>query len=821
MAYLGILPEAPSFSTQLARGLGSGIGSGINQGISLAEKLAGTRQRQTAARDKLASRAWEKTPRYLKAYHPSLSGNPKAEQEVADFAAKILRSDPNISEDEAFSMAADAYKKSRKSAPEEDEGYFEKRRRKEEGGGEGLLERIVNSLSPTKEDIGPETPEEALKRQKRGRFTKEERSAREYPFGLASMIKKSPAKTAGYLGAGVVEPIESLSSFLGGTLPSEWFGQEKGSSRTPLSDFIKRKLGFEELSSEGKSYAETAAGLGSVIPFEGLVESTASKFLNRGTQAGIKAAKEAFVGKKVAEETIPGVKEATKPLQGRVAKEVPISATESRMERMSPRERLFETKQQQKVLESQLKQYPKYAEDISKDAAEMAARREKILGPKALETKAQKIEYYSKQLPAVQKDYEKAISRVRALEDQMVKQPELADKIKPLIQAATKQLEESQFLLKQTLNNAKTGSSKVGIEAMREAAQKKVLEISEKIGANEEILLKKADYNPEFIRQARQLEKKKPLPSTHIDDYFTQVHDGYAKVYKDRIAQLNQEITKLAENRTLSSLHSRQQLNKERVELQKLVDHVDAENAIHRHKLALRQIHERKLAQERLGNFRPIEGKPKVGETAKPQIKEVGRIAESMKTSEGRAKLADDLTDKISKQAKDPKISEKIQSEKGKLKETLEEISRKTEEISNKSSKTASSTKESVKIGKSIAKDIQDLAEALPKGISAIWSTRLGRDLIIGTAVPVIQEIFKEWDIPISSSSILSASIGNPRGAGYRALATSIIKFSIKKYKKETLKSAIRKEDDQKVVNLQKKYGNKLTKEAKQELYGT
>ncbi len=40
MAFRGILPEAPSFGTQLARGLGGGFGSGLSKSADIAQQLA-------------------------------------------------------------------------------------------------------------------------------------------------------------------------------------------------------------------------------------------------------------------------------------------------------------------------------------------------------------------------------------------------------------------------------------------------------------------------------------------------------------------------------------------------------------------------------------------------------------------------------------------------------------------------------------------------------------------------------------------------------------------------------------------------------------
>lgn len=40
MAFLGILPEVPSFGTQLAQGLGSGLSQGFEKGLEFAQKMA-------------------------------------------------------------------------------------------------------------------------------------------------------------------------------------------------------------------------------------------------------------------------------------------------------------------------------------------------------------------------------------------------------------------------------------------------------------------------------------------------------------------------------------------------------------------------------------------------------------------------------------------------------------------------------------------------------------------------------------------------------------------------------------------------------------
>jgi hypothetical protein len=793
MAYRGELTRPESTGERFLREFSRagttlhGIGEGFRKERERKELEISKR---LAAQEKIASKAWKNVPSYLKSQHQSISGNPRAEREIAAYTSELLRSNPDIPEDEALAMAVQTYKNSRNGEVPEGEGYFDKRLRRESSkGNRGIIGDISDYLKPSIEAV------------------------KKKPSLLASELPSAFGKLEQGLAAGN-DPVGTVLTDL-----SRKLFNRGGTSATPermLAAHFRKDLP-EELTAGAEQIGDLEAALLSLgIPIPGIKGKI-------GGLAGKNLAREGTVGGKALQEAAPIAEKLEKApsLKGKVFKEIPSAATESRIERLSPKERLFETKRQQDVLKSQLKQYPRYAEEIAKDAAEMAARREKILGPKALETKAQKIEYFEKQLPGVKKDFEKAIGRVRALEDQLAKQPELKEQIKPLIDAATQQLKESEFLLKQTLNNAKTGSSKVGFEAMREAAQKKVLDVEAKIGEGLDVELPLRDYNPEFVRQAKQLAKKKPIPATKIDDYFTQVHEGYAQVYRDRLNKLDAEIAKLAETRTFPSLHARQQLHKERQVLKKLVDHVDAENAIHRHKLALRQTHERKLAQERLGKLRPTEGKPKVAEAASPQIKEMGRISESMKTSEGRNKIANDFVEKMA--SKNKKIGENLQKEKSSVSEALNDVKKYSEEAKEalKTAPQARTETEAVQKSKAIVHRIRNQMDKLLSKVPLLGKTAEGRDFLVGIIASMFGEFAKENDLPMGSSTIASALLGKRGGAGTRIIGNAFGKWAIKKWKIMNAKSAYKKENDELVDKYRKRYGSKIMKEAREELYGT
>jgi hypothetical protein len=109
-----VLERIPSFGERFAQQFSQGLGRGIETGLSLADRLAGTRARQRASQEKLAGSLSKSVPGYLKNYHPSLEGNPKAMREISSIASEFLRSDPTLSHDEALDLATNAYKEGSK-----------------------------------------------------------------------------------------------------------------------------------------------------------------------------------------------------------------------------------------------------------------------------------------------------------------------------------------------------------------------------------------------------------------------------------------------------------------------------------------------------------------------------------------------------------------------------------------------------------------------------------------------------------------------------------------------------------------------------------
>lgn len=780
-----MIPRVKSTGEKLMQGLGLAAQAIPDMIGEYRKEKSLQEERDRARTEKLLGKSTKDVPAYLKTYQPDIYGDPEALQKITDFYRSILLENPGIDPYNAQNLAIQQYQ---------------------------------NLLAL------PQAGEEG-KQKHFWQMTPEERAAIEYPYHAASYAAKHPGKAAASAGLSVFEPAEMLSTL---ATPSQWGAAYKAGTLSPISDMLREKAGFGELSEEGKEAAGTFELGTSAIPWGGVFKNILRPFkaLSSAIKSGKAVQEAATLGKEAGiaaketgalERVIGEPAEAT--LAGRVSTESPKTGTELRMERAKPSHKLYKEKAQEELRKTQLKKHPKYAEEIASDAADRAMRAEKVLGPRAQTSKALRMQVASQEVPKANADYQKSIARVRALENQLASSPQMASEIQPVLDVAINELRDAEFLLKQTMNNALTGESRVGLEAMRGAAQNKVLNFGNEILEGKEIKLALKDYNPEMIKKAKALPKK-PLEARKTEDFFTQVHGEYQKIYQDRIEKIDQELAALSKEKGMWKVEKQAQLHKEKDILKKLSDHVDAENAIHRHKLALREMHQRKVAQDRFGKLTKAEGKPKVAEAAKPAIEKRAQIAERLKTSEGRAQIADDAIEEVAAKAKTPKEAEQVRAQKETLKDAIEKVHAKGEKIKEKVASGAD-TKTLPQKRKSILNDLSDFIDSFKKGPTAFYQTRLGKDLLLGTAVPVISEILKENGIDIPANPLISAVLGGGglRGSGYRALFSVITKKLIETYKKSVYREARKTHDRTKVASLKKKYPRKLTKAVEEESY--
>lgn len=774
-----ILPEVPSFGTQLARGLGGGIGQGLSQATQLALQLMGERRKNI---DKNLSALPSTIQKYVKdlGYKETLARDPKKLAQLNEMTRKLVSQgqDPT---DALNSIFPAFLSEGKKGSP---------LRQQEASAPESKAK--LSFLPGTEER--PTRPESGLLQGMKGRpdvaLKAAPASAAHLVEGLVPLLplaqQKSPRLTSKQLLSGK-EPWKSEKYF---RTHSEILTEKLTEGMTPEEkEMFHRDVQVQTLA---PSLALAAADIGPAVA-EGISGLRAA----RGTKGAPKIPTEAIPREATAPRAEIGAPEDIKPsLQGRVSKEVAETPTEMRIERTEPETRIYNRLENANLREQQVKIFPQYESEIAADAAARASREESRRPKTAVgeASQASRMVEAERALPDVRKAYENSIGRVRALEDEMVKltgaQRETAE---TLLQLAQRDLENAEFELIQTLNNARTGERRVGIPQMEKAAQEKVLKIADQIANGEEIKLAKMDYSPEMIAEANRISKSKKLPARRTDDFYTLVHDAYANQYKGRLAQIEQEIAAAMKDKSMASLYNRQQLGKEKEALNKMIKSAEAENAIHRHKIALREISNRQKAQERFARLKKAEGGDKTSKLARERMwKE--RIEEG-RTPQERAQVIDEAVEQIA--IENPKASDQIKKEGGKLGEAFKKVREEAEKLNPDSVKKASNAKDAAKKARNMFDKLIDDISAFRSNFPYIWRTDLGKDLIFGIAGAIWDEVKKEVDMPLTSGSIIALMGGGRYGRyGRRQVINQIAKWGIAEWQIGKAKAAYERNDE-------------------------
>src|SRR5579859_6833353 len=132
-----ILEEIPSFSTQFARSFGKGVSGGLEKGLSIAQQLAGKREKleaqQQAKREKLAGAASRDFAAFTKQYHPTLFENKDLLNKANGLYQEIISSNPSFSEkdkEKAFALAVKGAQQLSSEMPQEENAgdFFNQKR---------------------------------------------------------------------------------------------------------------------------------------------------------------------------------------------------------------------------------------------------------------------------------------------------------------------------------------------------------------------------------------------------------------------------------------------------------------------------------------------------------------------------------------------------------------------------------------------------------------------------------------------------------------------------------------------------------------------
>lgn len=695
-------------------------------------------------RKKLAARAFKDIPAYAKT-HLNKVLRPEELSGIEDIYSNLLMEHPDMPEQEVRKAAFDMYEsKSRQqgSQPKSD-----------------IVSRLMGQQGMR---ASPEEPEEEkIFRQRHGRYTPEERAELKNPWGVASAIKQNPKQAlAEAVASGIISPIEMFGNIL----------KPKNKFATPAADWLRRKAGIEELDPETQAELGIAGTAASFLPIGRLASMVSKGF---GALKG--ASKLPSVPKLLGSQIAPAeaaaaefspLNQAAKEssLAGRVTKP-PRTATELRVARAEPAQKLSPVKEIVRQRQEQLKNYPKYSEEIVKDSADREIRRaEKI--PKTPVGEAglkQRIAIAQQKMPAIEGAYTRALSRVRSLENALSKTVgEAKNQYSELYKIAKEELKEAQIDLQTGMSNIRSGSAKASVEDSIAAARKKIDSITDAIDEGKEVTLKGYDYSPRLIAEAKALSKKKTLQHMKGDDFYNKIHDRYLKPYQDRLAQVKADI----KSGPITFNHEAYgKLKQEKEILEKMIQSVESEKIIHNHKLALREINETKKARDRFTQLKKVEAKPKVSNVAqekmwKNQMKEA-------RTSQERAKVIDEGIKETA--AKHPEQAEQIHKEGEKLKEA-------TEDILGKAHGPSVKPKDAFAYAKDLAEKLAKFRSDYPR------LAKYGQEILVGVLAALYDDIKKEYDLAVTSGAIISASLGRPGKAWVRVISNQITRKILKEW---------------------------------------
>ncbi len=768
-----ILERPKSFGETFAEGLGQGISSGLTQGLSTAQKLAGTRAKKMEARRKEAGNSFRDVPAYLKNFHDQ-ELRPDELRQLSGIYENLMMQEPDLSKSDALSIALEMYGKSAKGDQQRDSIQSRHKSTAELLG--GLGSKAANAIG------GYFDPAyQAVKKNPKVLAT-------EAPVALAKLTDRKTAEQDPF-GAGV----NHLLSQLGIT------GAPEGSSGKPssMTNMFARQM-RQGMAPEDVEGADRVSDIQSFI---GELFTYPKMKGGGGFSAGRSAAK---IGSKIApaEAAAADFSPAKQAIQesslmGKVTK-APKDATALRMQRTAPQSKMSPVQEIVQQRQKQLKAFPKYEQEIVKDAAEREARRaakvpKTPVGEAGLKAR---IAIAEKKLPNIERAYTTATARVRALENQIAKTSgDAKQAYTDLYDVAKKELSEAQIDLQRARSNLRGDSEKYTVEEATKRARAKVDNITDTIAAGKEVKLSGRDYSPRMIAEAKALGKKKKLAHMKGDDFYNQIHEDYLKPYRTRLSEVNAD---LKSGPIMFNAEGHAALKKEKDVLSKMIESAEAEQTIHNHKLALREINETKKASDRFSTLTKSEKSPKVEKVWKDQFKEA-------KTPAERGKVIDEGVEQAAKSH--PEQAEKIAKEGEKLKSEAESIL-------DKVHGNIPEPKSAKEFAKSIAESIMNFKMAFPQ------LARYGQEILVGVATGIYDDVKKEYDLPIGSGTIASAVLGRGRDAWIRVLTNQITKKALKKWHVHNAKDQYLSNDPEK----RRKWMNQpesVKRKAKKELRGS
>jgi len=829
-------PRNHSFGERLARGFNATAQSTGEKLTKLytdrdkADKLSGAKKK--AAHSKRLDELGTYVDKALKVHSPDLGINRKSVSEISKLASDLIKANPDLANHEALDQAVQKFRTGL-----EKEGTFGDREQGFFGRGSDRLGREAERRGTGALGALGEGREQAFGKLARQQESKEGNfgwagDLAEYLEPAAQLASRNPKQLGKELPGAAIKSAGSLLSIF--TPKSavqhglEQGGFSKGGPSLPqyasqkLADQVN-KFTRKDMSEEDQQAAEVMSDAESMV-IDLLGPEGARKLFAKGATKLSKAAKSAQRSQ-LAEDLIPkapkgkpkvkGASEdeiisadkfipkgpgTVKPLTDRVTKGPANKATQRRMERHKTPEKIPDREREIKFREEELKQAPRRTKQIAESEEKGRLSREKKtnLGPKGQESKARRQKEAQEKLPDLQASFRRTSERLRSLEDKVDKSVGKGkQQMEDLLKDAAKDFQEADSALQAGIANLKGHSVKEGVGGMTRSGQRIVTDIQDQIASGKPVKLSLSNYNPKHITKANALSKGKPLPKAGHNDAYTQIHDTYSKVYKDRLADVEKEILAGKKGKDLASAQKVLNLEKEKDALKKMINSANAESFIHRHNLGLRHMGKRVRSQEKMKGMTKT---PKGNEPSKTESF-IKNQAKEANTSAKRSRVISDGIDDLAK--KNPKKADKIKKEGEGIKETFDKAEKKADDIiaAVKSGEKGYGADYFKRHIKSLFDDVRELKSSFPN----IFNSDLGIDIIKGITGAFADGFLPEiggYKLPgLSLAGVLWGKKQRTRGYFYRTIITGIVKSAIHQTKIIGAKKAIENHDSEKFLS--------------------
>ena len=481
--------------------------------------------------------------------------------------------------------------------------------------------------------------------------------------------------------------------------------------------------------------------------------------------------KDAEATQKAITEAVAEAEANPQALAGRLTKEYPGQPA-GRVEKVKAKRPMLRPKEAVKAREKQMELYPKLEKEISEIQTKKDAEISKLEAKMTPENKEKWSSIVKPSMDKLKGEYERGNAQVIAVENAIAKAPESQKgRLNTLLKMAERSVSGMEDEMQKYFTMMKYGQKASSGKEMQQAAAKKIEKWKDDIQAGKEIKLKDKDYNPDRIKMAKQhlaLSKQKKIPNLLKKyDALFKPHKEYGDIYRRELSKIDDELKKLADEKSLRAVEKARELRKLKDVLKKVIQHADADMVIHNFNMNMRSIEAQKNLRKRMKGLKPVEAGPKVEAVkatrfTKQGINDFNKKAEDFVKDPTKEK-AEELLKEQQEKAKGHKKEEewdwedvKEEAKKEKSKEQKQKDKQK-EQAKSKEQK----AKEKAKTTEEQAKQAEEAAKDWKAQFGKFWEKMLGKP---GTTSRRFAREFNSFINEMKKKKFYSAMMRTPLG---------------------------------------------------------